>query len=208
MSVAASTVVLRLDFETQRRLVEQVRQVVKRSPLIRPRTPNGLPVRVRVSAAGELGWVGDGKYRYDATDSRGRPWPAMPTEWRQIADRCVSLDPRHDGRFVKWDSAIINWYEPGSSLGWHVDRSEADTTLPIVTVCLGDAASLAIKVDGGEADRTRLESGDVFVFAGPLRNCEHTIERIIPAELFSPLKARGRISVTIRQAGRAELSEP
>lgn len=218
MNVAASTVVERLDIETQRRLLDQVRAVKAASPFVRPRTPNGLPMRVRVTAAGELGWVGDGEYRYSKTDSRGHPWPAMPEEWKRIAKEALVRhhDYARDGAFMvpRWDSAIINWYDPTASLGWHVDRSEADTSLPIVTISLGDAASFALRSDAHEAadnriqvHRTRLESGDVNVLAGALRNCEHTIERIIPDELFSPLRnqagepTRGRISITIRQAG-------
>ncbi len=83
MSDAASTFVHTLDIDTQRRLVAQVREVCRLSPLVRPRTPNGLDMRVMVTAAGPLGWVGDGEYRYSSTDSRGKPWPPIPDGWRE-----------------------------------------------------------------------------------------------------------------------------
>lgn len=204
MNIAESTVVLTLDMETQRRLVAQVREVIAASPLVRPVTVGGAPMSVRVTSAGDLGWVGDGEYKYTRTDSRGRSWPKMPDEWREIADRAVALDPRHDGRMTRWDSAIVNWYDPTASLGLHADKSEADRTLPIVTISLGDAASWLVEVDGydgPERSRTRLESGAVTVLAGRLRNARHSIERIIRAPMFSPLDVAGRISITIRQAG-------
>lgn len=179
--------------EEQRAWVEQIREVVKGAPLVRPHTPNGLPMRVRVSAAGRLGWVGDGAYRYDPTQKDGREWPPMPPEWIAVANEVAGAQP--------WDSAIINWYDTDASLGWHEDKNERDRSLPIVTISLGDACSWAVRDGGGKPHRTRLESGDITLLTGSTRNCMHTVERIIEAPLLSPLKRRGRISVTMRVAG-------
>jgi alkylated DNA repair protein (DNA oxidative demethylase) len=194
---AEDTIAKRLDMETQRALVEEVRAVLERSPLVRPKTPNGMPMRVRVSAAGKLGWVGDGEYRYDPRDSWGNPWPPMPARWLEIANEVAGEHP--------WDSAIINWYDPDASLGWHQDRSEKNRTLPIVTISLGDAASWAIRKDEGfkmtKPSRAKIGSGDVTLLAGPTRGHHHSIERVIPEPLLSPLTVRGRISITIRVAG-------
>lgn len=199
MNLAESTVVMRLAPDVQAEMVEQVRQIVEASPLVRPRTPNGLDMRVRVTAAGSLGWVGDGAYRYSSTDSRGKPWPAIPGLWRQLADEVA-------GAAIPWDCAIVNWYDADASLGWHRDQSEADRSLPIVTFSLGDACSWAVRLhEDSDVSRTRLESGDVTLLAGPTRNALHTVERIITAPLFSPLRARGRVSITLRVAGRAHL---
>ena len=132
MNTAESTIALTLDMETQRRLVAQVHAVMKASPLVRPVSVTGQPMSVRITSAGTWGWVADGGYRYTKTDARGRPWPPMPDEWREIADRAVALDPRHDGLQPRWDSAIINWYDRGAVLGYHVDKSEKDRTRPIV----------------------------------------------------------------------------
>lgn len=194
MTLAASTVVDSLSPAVQRELVAEVREVCKASPLVCPRTPNGLPMRVRVTSAGRLGWVGDGAYRYTETDARGKPWPPMPARWSDLA---TAVAGQH-----QWDSAIVNWYEPDASLGWHRDLSEADLTLPIVTISLGDACSWAVRMDeDSPISRTRLETGDVTLLAGPTRSALHTVERIIPAPLFSPLASRGRVSITIRVAG-------
>jgi len=194
-TLAEKTVCARsLSWAEQQHWVALVRDVCTASPLVRPQTPNGLDMRVRVTSAGRLGWVGDGRYRYSETDRVGRPWAAMPREWSDLADEVAGPHP--------WDSAIVNWYDADASLGWHRDRSEVDLSLPIVTISLGDACSWAVRLEDDEpVSRVRLESGAVTLLAGPLRSALHTVERIIPAELFSPLSVRGRISITIRVAG-------
>lgn len=180
--------------EQQASMIEDVRLVISAAPLVRPSTPNGMPMRVRVSAAGDLGWVGDGAYRYSPTQRDGRPWPQMPGSWRALASE-------YAGGEQPWDSAIINWYEPGASLGWHSDGAEANTSFPIVTFSLGDSCSWAVSDEHGNNHRARLETGAVTLLSGRTRNLAHTVERIIASPLFSPLKARGRISVTVRVAG-------
>ena len=184
-----------LGLATQYTLVDQVRVLLREAPLVRPTTPGGAPMRVRVSAAGSYGWVGDGAYRYDATQANGKPWPAIPELWTQLADEAVGAHP--------WDSAIINWYDEDASLGWHRDLSERDHTLPIVTLSLGDDCSWAVRADEeSPIHRCQLTSGDVTVLEGDTRLALHTIERIIPAPLLSPLGVtRGRLSITLRVAG-------
>lgn len=143
-NLAAQTIRDHLDLALQFKLVEQVRAVIEASPLVRPHTPNGLPMRVRVSAAGELGWVGDGAYRYSPRDRWGNPWPPIPAEWVEIADRVAAkVSPRK----VRWNSAIINWYAEDAALGMHQDLAEDDHTQPIVTISLGDAASWAVHLE-------------------------------------------------------------
>lgn len=194
MNEAKKSVVDHLSPQEQRILVEDVRSILRKAPLVRPVTPNGTPMRVRVSAAGKLGWVGDGAYRYSDRQANGDEWPILPLRWAKIADDVA-------GKKHPWDSAIINWYDPDAALGWHRDLAEA-TRGPIVTISLGDACSWAVRLDDeSPISRTRLESGDVTLLDGPTRLHLHTVERIIPAPLFSPLKTRGRVSITIRKAG-------
>jgi alkylated DNA repair protein (DNA oxidative demethylase) len=192
---AQSTIVRTLDYADQLRMVADVRRICVESPLVRPSTPNGKPMRVRVTAAGELGWTGGPSgYRYSPRDRNGNPWPPMPHNWLALADEIAG---RH-----AWDSAIVNWYDPDAALGWHRDLAEHDQTLPIVTISLGDAASWAIRADEHSAiSRCRLESGDVTLLAGPTRNHLHTIERVIPCPMMNPLSKPGRLSITIRVAG-------
>jgi alkylated DNA repair protein (DNA oxidative demethylase) len=193
---AIDTVVGQLPRDMQGTILEHVRAVVRASPLVRPTARGGRPMRVQVTSAGRLGWAGDGSvYRYAAEDSRGNPWPPMPKLWSDIATRFA-------GCSYPWDSAVINWYEPEAALGWHRDQAEQDDSLPIVTISLGDSASWAVReYEGAEVTRCTLDSGAVTLLAGDARQLEHTIERIIPAPMLSPLRARGRVSVTIRVAG-------
>lgn len=194
MNLARSTWVEQLSRAAQLELVENVRRICKASPLVRPSTPGNLPMRVQVTAAGELGWVGDGEYRYDRLDSWGNPWPPMPDCFASIATKVAGPH--------RWDSAIVNWYDADAALGWHRDKDEADTTLPIVTISLGDSCSWAVRLDADSPiSRVQIDSGAVTLLAGETRSALHTVERIIPAPLLSPLRTRGRISITIRVAG-------
>ena len=232
MNAAESTVVLTLDLETQRRILAQAREVMKASPLVTPVAVGGQPMSVRITSAGDLGWVADGAYAYVPKDSRGRPWPRIPDEWKQIADLAVgSLCSDPGSADVRWDSAILNWYEPGTKLGPHRDKSEHDRTRPIVTISLGYAARWFVELERHGFDelgratvtwdrsRCRLPSGAVTVLAGELRDCMHAIEGLIvpeddsQASLFggpelSPIVDKhgivvpGRLSITLREAGR------
>lgn len=195
MNLASETICSRkLTFDEQKIWVEEVRNIIKQAPLVRPETSSGRPMRVRISGAGKFGWVGArGGYRYDQAQAGGKEWPPIPKRWLNLADEVAGVH--------SWDSAIINWYDSSASLGWHRDKDENDLTHPIVTISLGDACSWAIQDDSGKAHRTRLESGDITLLAGKNRNKYHTVERIIESGLFSPLKTRGRISITIRVAG-------
>jgi alkylated DNA repair protein (DNA oxidative demethylase) len=194
LNAAESTIILTLDLETQRRLVDQVREVLRASPLVQPIAVGGKPMSVRISSAGELGWVADGQYRYTDKDSKGRPWPPIPAEWIEISDRAVALDPRHVGPPPRWDSSIVNWYPPGASLGWHEDKQEHDRRQSIVTISLGFAARWGVEVErqgtddlgramvSWERSRARLPSGAVTVLAGEMRGVPHTIEGLILPE--------------------------
>jgi alkylated DNA repair protein (DNA oxidative demethylase) len=221
VNTAESTIILALDMATQRRLVDQVRAVIKAAPLVQPLAVGGQPMSVRITNAGDHGWVADGRsYRYADKDSRGYPWPRIPGDWIEIADQAVAADPRHDGSPTRWDAAIINWYPPGASLGPHVDDTEEDLTHPVVTVSLGDGATWGVEVEerwtdelgraviGWDRSRAHLPSGSVTVLAGPLRMASHTIIGLVAAPMFSPIVDKdgayvpGRIAVSMRAAGR------
>lgn len=183
-----------LSMAEQAAWVDDVRGVIRRAPLVRPWVAGGVPMKVRSTAAGKLGWVATGSYQYSPTQRDGRSWPEIPQRWIDLANEVAGVQP--------WDSVIINWYDGEASLGWHADQDEVDTTRPIVTVSLGDTCSWAVRGEDKKViERTRLESGAVTLLAGKYRNMEHTVERIIRSPLFSPLDVAGRISATIRVAG-------
>lgn len=192
--LAQSTVRYHVPLDEQHLIAQEARDVIARAPLIDMVARGGRPMRVRVTSAGKLGWIGDGEYRYQDHHPNGHPWPPIPERWLRIADKCAGEHP--------WDSAILNWYAVDAALGWHVDRSEADLTLPIVTISIGDTATWAVRGhDTSPVSRTRLDSGDVTVLEGPTRRYLHTIEKIISAPLLSPLTKPGRLSITLRVAG-------
>ena len=182
-----------LTLAEQREWISDIRKVIRAAPLVRPITSSGHPMKVRITAAGKLGWVADGSYRYSETQADGKPWPPIPERWLDLANEVAGEQP--------WDSVIINWYEPGASLGWHEDKDEVDLSRPIVTVSIGDTCSWAVRDSSGVIERVHLDSGAITLLAGPNRNLKHSVERIIPSPITSALDARGRVSATIRVAG-------
>jgi alkylated DNA repair protein (DNA oxidative demethylase) len=186
-----------LDRGAQERLRDELRELLRQSPLFRPAMPrSGKPFSVRMSNCGPLGWVSDiSGYRYQAHHPEtGRPWPPMPQSllelWRAYAD--CGLAP---------DACLINHYDEQARMGPHQDRDEADFSAPILSVSLGDSCVFRY---GGEhrrdpSETIRLESGDVLVFGGPARLMFHGVDRILP-QSSTLLDPPGRINLTLRRA--------
>ncbi len=180
----------------QSAMVEAVREVVRAAPLVRPVTPWGKPMSVRMTSAGRLGWVIErGKYRYTARHPEtGEPWPPIPSSvlavWRAVSG--WPCDP---------DCCLINWYREGARMGLHrdADEGEAGFAAPVVSISLGDPARFRI---GGTSrkDPTEsvvLNSGDVVVMGGPARLAYHGIDRVLFGE-DDLLAGHGRINLTLR----------
>jgi alkylated DNA repair protein (DNA oxidative demethylase) len=156
---------------------------------------------VAMTSAGGFGWVTDRKgYRYEpAHPDTGAPWPPIPESvlavWRAVAG--VVAEP---------DSCLINHYAGKARMGLHQDKDEADFSIPVVSISLGDPARFRI---GGaaRADPTRsirLLSGDVLVMGGAARLLFHGVDRIEPGgdDLLAgvaPFEG-GRINLTLRRA--------
>jgi alkylated DNA repair protein (DNA oxidative demethylase) len=106
---------------------------------------------VRMTSAGDFGWVSDrAGYRYERRHPDGMAWPVIPDRvlaiWRAVSgvDRDASVLP---GEFLR----------PGAKMGLHQDRDEADFTMPVVFVSLGDDA--LFRVGGRLAGARRNRSG-------------------------------------------------
>lgn len=202
MTTAAETIVDVLCLEQQRELVAQVRDVAKLAPLVQP-SAGGIPMSVKVTNAGPMGWFADDKgYRYQATHPVwDTPWPPLPEAWRGFAD---PYDPG-----ARWVAHIV-WYDPdaregkGAQLGWHRDKTEPDTSGVIVTVSLGDPAEWWVREDEeSRPSSTILETGSVVLLKGPTRHYLHRITKVMTSDsgsLFnpSPLEKPGRIALSIR----------
>jgi len=185
-----------LDTEAQAAMVEALRGVTAEAPLMRPVTPWGKPMSVRMTAAGRLGWVIErGRYRYSPTHPEtGRPWPAIPdcvgAVWHAVSG--WPDDP---------DCCLINWYGEGARMGLHRDADEGTSAFaaPVVSISLGDPGRFRI----GGAERkgpTRsfwLHSGDVLVMGGESRLAYHGVDRIGFGE-GDLLPKGGRLNLTLR----------
>lgn len=180
-------------------LLACVREIEQRAPLRHMQVPGGATMSVAMTSCGEAGWVSDRRgYRYDRNDPvSGRPWPAMPHAFSELAERAAA-EAGFPG-FVP-DSCLINCYVPGARLSLHQDSNERDYGAPIVSVSLGLPA---VFLFGGakRSDRPRrvpLDSGDVVVWGGPARLTFHGVAKLAEAE--HPLTGARRINLTLRKA--------
>lgn len=183
------------------------------APAYQPRMPRtGRPFSVRMSNAGPLGWVSDERgYRYQPTHPEtGAPWPPLPPTVLQ-AWEALAAYPHPP------EACLINLYGPGTRMGLHQDRDEADLAAPVVSLSLGAPALFRY---GGlkRSDPTRsvrLEPGDALVIGGPSRLIFHGIDRILgggdllAAEEAPPgLPAGWRCNLTIRRVSRPAATPP
>ncbi len=180
----------------QAEMAEALGGVIAEAPLVRPVTPWGKPMSVRMTSAGRLGWVIErGKYRYAARHPEtGEPWPPIPSSvlevWRAVSG--WDGDP---------DCCLVNWYGEGARMGLHrdADEGEAGFAAPVVSISLGDPARFRM---GGTSRKDPTESvvltsGDVVVMGGAARLAYHGIVRV----LFGAddlLAGHGRINLTLR----------
>ncbi len=183
-------------------LISDVRAVLEQAPLFQQKMPKtGAALSVRMSNAGQYGWVTDrdGGYRYQSTHPvTGLTWPAIPK-------RLVDVWGRVTGETRAPNLCLINYYDADARLGLHQDRGEGSLDAPVVSISLGDDATFAL---GGlsrkdPVRRFTLHSGDLIWFGGASRLVYHGVERIrlhtstllTQAGLFDS----GRINVTLRR---------
>lgn len=174
-------------------LLGAIRGVARAAPFYRPVTPGGRQMSVRMTAAGDFGWVTDRSgYRYERRHPEGMDWPPIPDPvlaiWNDVA--AESRAP---------ECCLVNYYGEGARMGLHQDRDEADFSQPVVSVSLGDAGLFRIgNVEkGGRTESVWLESGDVVVLEGAARLVHHGVDRIRFGS-SSLLPDGGRINLTLR----------
>lgn len=84
------------------------------------------------------------------------------------------------------DTALVNFYREGDTLGGHKDDAEDHSDCPIVSLSLGcDAVFL---IGGATKDvaptAVWLHSGDAVVLSGPARQCYHGVPRVLPGRML------------------------
>jgi alkylated DNA repair protein (DNA oxidative demethylase) len=189
----------RLDVAAQAALVGEVLEAMRGAPFVSPVTPWGRPMSVKMTSFGALGWTTDAAgYRYAATHPlTGRPWPPIPERllglWAELADTTVPPD-----------SCLVNLYRGPARMALHQDRDEADFSVPVLSVSLGDTAIFRL---GGPRRRdpsrtVRLASGDVCGLSGDQRLAFHGVDRVI-AGSSDLIPGGGRINLTLRRAAPA-----
>lgn len=184
-----------LDARMQEALVRDLRDVVHAAPFMQPVTPGGKQMSVRMTAAGDVGWITDRQgYRYAPRHPSGVAWPPIPETVLNIW-RAVSGAERLP------DCCLINFYGEGARMGLHQDKDEASFDWPVVSVSLGDDGLFRM---GGPARRDKtqsiwLQSGDVIVMGGAARLAHHGVDRIRFGS-SGVLPKGGRINLTLRVA--------
>jgi alkylated DNA repair protein (DNA oxidative demethylase) len=180
-------------------LLAALREITGQAPFRRMFTPGGHQMSVAMTNCGDAGWVTDRSgYRYDAADpDSGKPWPAMPTCFLELARQAAAEGGFHG--FAP-DACLINRYEPGAKMSLHQDKDEHDFGAPIVSVSLGLPA---IFLFGGikrsdKPRRFRLAHSDIAVWGGPSRLFFHGVAPLADGEHV--LLGRQRINLTFRKA--------
>jgi alkylated DNA repair protein (DNA oxidative demethylase) len=183
----------------ERDLIAALCDIAAQAPFRHMVTPGGHQMSVAMTNCGNAGWITDRSgYRYDAIDPEsGKPWPAMPSTFRELAGRAAA-EAGFDG--FSPDACLINRYQAGARMSLHQDKDERDFENPIVSVSLGLSA---IFLFGGpkradKPQRYRLEHGDIVVWGGPSRLFFHGIAPLADGE--HNLLGRQRINLTFRKA--------
>lgn len=185
-------------------LLRAIERVAAAAPFRNMETPGGFRMSVAMTNCGAAGWITDRRgYRYSALDPlTGRPWPAMPQLFSDLAARAAAA-----AGFTAFapDACLVNRYEPGARMSLHQDKNERDFGQPIVSISLGLPATFLF---GGlkrsdRPKRLRLASGDVVVWGGPARLAFHGIDPLAAAkDLPAANQPVGscRFNLTLRQA--------
>ena len=113
VALAAQAVILR-GFARDRapELIAAIAEIAAVSPFRHMVTPGGWEMSVALTNCGQVGWVTDRSgYRYDPIDpATGRPWPAMPVAFANLA--IEAADAAGFGDFCP-DACLVNRYTPG-----------------------------------------------------------------------------------------------
>lgn len=180
-------------------ILPAINDISSQAPFRHMITPGGFSMSVALTNCGPLGWTTDRQgYRYRRNDpASGRPWPAMPATFLNLARAAADAAGFPD---FEPDACLLNRYLPGARMSLHQDRNEADMNAPIVSVSLGMSATFLF---GGHqrsdrAARVPLHHGDIAVWGGVDRLRYHGIMPL--ADHPHAVLGRQRINFTFRKA--------
>ncbi|EPX71121.1 alkB protein [Schizosaccharomyces octosporus yFS286] len=151
--------------------------------------PPTKPATVERLIQKKLRWVTLGE-QYDWTE-KVYPDPALsPPFPTRLASFVEDLVQSYTD-YPKWkaEAAIVNFYSPSDTLSAHVDRSEEDLTLPLISLSIGlDCIYLIGGSSRSEVPMAlRLHSGDVVIMTGPSRQAFHAVPKILASTIPSYL---------------------
>ncbi|KPP60959.1 alkylated DNA repair protein alkB1-like, partial [Scleropages formosus] len=86
------------------------------------------------------------------------------------------------------EAGILNYYRSDSSLGIHVDESELDHTMPLLSFSFGQSAVFLLGGAKREDPATAMftHSGDIMVMSGASRLLYHAVPRILAPPTVAP----------------------
>lgn len=193
----------RLGVPEQLAILDDIASVVEEAPPFRPQMPTGPYMINTLTNCGPLGWTSDKRgYRYEATHpATGKPWPPIPSAVLAVAKQAAA----DTGYAFEPDACLVNIYAADGRLSLHRDYDEANFAWPIVSLSFGNDADFQLggPARSGPTTTFTLNSGDVFVLAGPSRLRYHGVKRIRPGTSSITHKALpegGRINLTLRRA--------
>ncbi len=172
-------VVRQLTLAEQKNILAVCREVIAEAPLFVKTMPTGAAFRYKCTSAGPYGWISDRKgFRYVETHPvTGQAFPKIPSPIEQIAIEAAA----GCGLALRPETALINWYDPDSSLGLHQDRTEISRA-PVVSISVGDDCVFIIgglKRKGPKRELI-LHSGDVLIMGAEDRLVFHGVKKILP----------------------------
>ena len=198
-----------LALEEQAALVAQAREIA--------RSVAGTPVAMRRPYVGtgqmttwmlSLGWFWATKPYRLVREVDGHPTPPIPANYQDIAARVMEaareIDPRV-GATPLVETALVNFYPPGTSMGMHVDaEEEADNA--VASLSIGEETIFRIDTPAdndavpGAYTEVLLMSGDALVFGGPARRARHGVMGVRAGTGPDGTGlTEGRINITMRQ---------
>lgn len=187
--------------KTQERVRKELHGVAELAKLVKPEVPGALPFLLKMTNAGEYGWVArDGLFQYVKKQGDGRPWPTIPPTVLAVAREAADRAGFHD---YSPNACLVSYHpaKEGNQGTYRDETRREDLTAPLVILAAGDTAVYFVGGDGKNEPRKRqieLESGDVLVMGAAGRVYQRGVTRILPGT-SNLLPKGGNLTATLRR---------